>query len=169
MKECDGPDVAPVSDQRYFLFLSLQLWIDNRKQNPLFNLFQQQAADMESITHLSPRLDPNQGCTKATCDATQSIYGYEPDLVATIIFLVVFTASGLAHLWQGFKTRTYFFSIAMAIGCLASVIGYIAKLLLHNDPFSDLGFKMSVVVLTFAPAFFAAGIYYTLKVRRTRN
>lgn len=113
---------------------------------------------------LLPRLDPNQGCTKATCDASKSIYGYEPDLAATIIFLVVFAASGALHLWQGIATRTYFFSIAMAIGCLASVFGYVAKLLLHNDPFSDVGFKMSVVVLTFAPAFFAAGIYFTLKV-----
>lgn len=124
---------------------------------------------MESLTLLLPRLDPNQGCTKATCDASQSIYGYEPNLAATIIFLIVFAVSGCMHLLQGLKTRTYFFSIAMAIGCTASVIGYIAKLLLHNDPFSDLGFKMSVVVLTFAPAFFAAGIYYTLKVRSTFN
>jgi hypothetical protein len=122
---------------------------------------------MNSIAHILPRLDPNQGCTKSTCDASRSIYGYEPNLAATIFFLIVFAASGTAHLWQGIATRTYFFSIAMAIGCLASVIGYIAKLLLHSDPFSDLGFKMSVVVLTFAPAFFAAGIYYTLKVRNT--
>lgn len=121
--------------------------------------------DMETFTHLLRRLDPNQGCTKATCNASQSIYGYEPSLAATIVFLVVFAVSGSVHLWQGIRTRTYFFSIAMAIGCLASAIGYIAKVLLHNDPFSDLGFKMSVVVLTFAPAFFAAGIYYTLKVR----
>ncbi|CZT17752.1 related to phospholipid-translocating ATPase [Ramularia collo-cygni] len=118
---------------------------------------------MEATNYLLPRLDPNQGCTKATCEASQSIYGYEPNLAATVIFLILFATSGLIHLWQGITTRTYFFSIAMAIGCLASVIGYIAKILLHDDPFSDIGFKMSVVVLTFAPAFFAAGIYYTLK------
>ncbi len=51
----------------------------------------------------------------------------------------------------------------MVIGSLSEVMGYIAKVLLWQDPFSDTGFKMSVVLLTFAPAFYAAGIYYTLK------
>lgn len=32
-----------------------------------------------------------------------------------------------------------------------------------NNPFSDVGFKMNVVLLTFAPAFFTAGIYLLLK------
>jgi hypothetical protein len=35
--------------------------------------------------------------------------------------------------------------------------------MLHNDPFSDSGFKLQIVLLTFAPAFFAAGIYLQLK------
>ena len=56
-----------------------------------------------------------------------------------------------------------FFTGAMLLGSVSEVIGYIAKILLHDDPFSDTGFKMSVVMLTFAPAFYAAGIYYTLK------
>ncbi len=51
----------------------------------------------------------------------------------------------------------------MVIGSLSEVMGYVAKILLWQDPFSDTGFKMSVVLLTFAPAFYAAGIYYTLK------
>lgn len=35
--------------------------------------------------------------------------------------------------------------------------------MLHNDPFSDSGFKLQIVLLTLAPAFFAAGIYLQLK------
>lgn len=35
--------------------------------------------------------------------------------------------------------------------------------MLWSDPFSDTGFKMNVVLLTFAPAFFSAGIYLLLK------
>ncbi|KXS94863.1 hypothetical protein AC578_8464 [Pseudocercospora eumusae] len=118
---------------------------------------------MDTSAHLLRRLDPNQGCTKSTCDASQSIYGYAPNLAATIIFLILFALSGLTYIYQGLRSRTYFFSTAMSIGCFAQVLGYTAKLLLHNDPFSDLGFKLSVVILTFAPAFYAAGIYYTLK------
>lgn len=34
---------------------------------------------------------------------------------------------------------------------------------MHNDPFSDTGFKLNVVLLTIAPAFLSAAIYLTLK------
>lgn len=41
--------------------------------------------------------------------------------------------------------------------------GYVGRILLHNDPFSDIGFKLNIVLLTIAPAFLSAGIYLTLK------
>jgi hypothetical protein len=118
---------------------------------------------MSSYAHIYPRLNPNGDCTLETCDASQSVYGYAPNLAATLVFLIVFTLSGVAYIVQGIKTRTYFFTVAMVCGAISENLGYVAKLILHHDPFSGLGFKMSVVLLTFAPAFYAAGIYYTLK------
>jgi hypothetical protein len=118
---------------------------------------------MESILHLVARADENGGCTKETCPVTDSVYGYQPNLGATIFFLALFTISGCTYVWQGLRTKTWFFSVAMLLGSVSEVLGYVAKMILWNDPFSDLGFKMSVVLLTFAPAFYAAGIYYTLK------
>jgi hypothetical protein len=35
--------------------------------------------------------------------------------------------------------------------------------MLHNNPYSDAGFKLQIVLLTLAPAFLTAGIYFTLK------
>ncbi|KAI6905659.1 hypothetical protein D0869_13326 [Hortaea werneckii] len=116
-----------------------------------------------AIPHLIIRADQNQGCTQTTCPVSQSVYGYRPNLAATITFLLIFLFSGLTSTYQGLQTRTYFFTGAMVLGSLSEVLGYTAKMLLWNDPFSDVGFKMSVVLLTFAPAFYAAGIYYTLK------
>ena len=112
---------------------------------------------------LFARADPNQGCTESACPDTASIYGYRPSLAATLFFLILFFLSGLVYTYQGLKTRTWFFTGAMVLGSLSEVLGYVAKLLLWEDPFSDPGFKMSVVLLTFAPVFYAAGIYYTLK------
>jgi hypothetical protein len=43
------------------------------------------------------------------------------------------------------------------------VIGYASRLILSNDPFSPTGFKLNIVLLTFAPAFLTAGIYLLLK------
>lgn len=51
----------------------------------------------------------------------------------------------------------------MLLGSFGETIGYVSKVLMWNNPFSGIGFKMSVVLLTFSPAFFSAGIYYTLK------
>lgn len=78
--------------------------------------------------------------------------------------MIIFALSGAVYVYQGIKSKTWFFSTAMFLGCLSETLGYVAKMLLWDDPFSDTGFKMSVCLLTFAPAFYAAGIYYTLKV-----
>lgn len=120
---------------------------------------------MPTFSHLLPRADPNQGCTKATCSPSDSVYGYRANLGATVFFLILFFLSTLAYTVQGllFRRTAWFFTIAMVLGGLSETLGYVAKMLLWDDPFSDLGFKMSVVLLTFAPAFYAAGVYYTLK------
>lgn len=118
---------------------------------------------MDSIPHLLARADPNRGCTLDTCPVSMSVYGYRANLPATLISLIIFSLSGLLYVYQGVKTKTWFFTGAMVCGCISEALGYVAKIILHKDPFSGLGFKMSVVLLTFAPAFYAAGIYYTLK------
>lgn len=119
---------------------------------------------MDTITyHLIVRANENGNCTQATCPPSKSIYGYTPNLAATLVILIVFSLSGVVYAWQGFRTRTWAFTIAMVLGAVSETLGYVAKLLLHDNPFSDVGFKMSVSLLTFAPAFYAAGIYYTLK------
>ena len=136
------------------------------QSKPLYFILvtQDRTQKMESFSHhLVARLNENGGCTQATCPPSRSIYGYTPNLAATLIFLIFFTLSGVAYSYQGYKTRTWFFTGAMVLGSLSELMGYVAKMLLWNDPFSDTGFKMSVVLLTFAPAFYAAGIYYTLK------
>jgi hypothetical protein len=113
-------------------------------------------------THLYARLDPNQGYTKQTCDPIYSIYRYRPSLLFTLLFLTIFALSALAFLIQGLLPRTrsdyWFFTTTMIIGSNSEVLGYVAKLLLYNNPFSELGFKMNVVLLTFAPAFYEAGV-----------
>ena len=120
------------------------------------------SATTDSLHYLIRRLNENGDCTKETCPTSDSIYGYRPNLAATILFLIFFTVSGCVYLWQGIRTKTKFFTYAMVIGSVSELLGYVAKLLLWNDPFSDTGFKMSVVLLTFAPAFYAAGIYYSM-------
>lgn len=126
-----------------------------RRLNTVLSLYSSSRTSSKAsiMAHLVRRLNENGDCTQDTCPVSQSVYGYRPDLVATWFFLILFALSGCIYTWQAFKTRTWFFSTVMILGSVSEVLGYVAKMLLWSDPFSDTGFKMSVVLLTFAPAF----------------
>jgi hypothetical protein len=102
-------------------------------------------------------------CTIDTCPIELSVYGYRPSLGGTIFLIIIFSILTIGHVAIGWKYRTWTFMIAMGLGCMWEAIGYGGRYLLHQDPFSDPGFKLQIVLLTFAPAFLAAGIYLMLK------
>lgn len=102
-------------------------------------------------------------CTKDTCPASESIIGYAPSLWSGVLFAVLFSVSTIVHAYQGWRYKTWSFLVAMVLGCALEAVGYGGRIMLSNDAFSDPGFKLQVVLLTFAPAFLAGGIYFTLK------
>ncbi|TKA21775.1 hypothetical protein B0A50_08696 [Salinomyces thailandicus] len=117
-----------------------------------------------SSFELSARASGSGDCRKDTCPASASIYGYAPDWDFNMFFTIGFGISGLIFYHQSFiwpKWRA--FSLACAIGCFMESGGYVGRLLLSKDPFSDIGFKLNVILLTIAPAFISAGIYIVLK------
>ncbi|EON66041.1 hypothetical protein W97_05284 [Coniosporium apollinis CBS 100218] len=102
-------------------------------------------------------------CTKDTCPASESIYGYAPSLGANAAFIAIFSVSAVIFTIQGVRTKTRSFSIAMVLGCFCEALGHGGRIMLHYDPFSEVGFKLQICLLTFAPAFLAAGVYLCLK------
>ena len=53
--------------------------------------------------------------------------------------------------------------IGVGLGCAAECGGYVGRIMMHNNPYDELGFQLQIVLLIFAPAFLAAGIYLILK------
>ncbi|KAK2628394.1 hypothetical protein QTJ16_001497 [Diplocarpon rosae] len=107
-----------------------------------------------------------QDCTKVTpgdCSVDNTIYGYLPNLPANAFFIAVFAFLAIAQLGLGLPKRTYFYSIAVAIGCVGECIGYGGRVMMHSNPYGDTGFTVQISCLIFSPAFIAAGIYLTLK------
>jgi preprotein translocase subunit SecG len=51
----------------------------------------------------------------------------------------------------------------MCLGSLAETIGYAGRVMLNDNPYGSVGFQIQICCLIIAPAFFAAGIYLTLK------
>ena len=99
----------------------------------------------------------------AACPVEASIYGYYPSLGWNTFFLAIFTTCTIIQLAQGIKWRTWSYTAFVGIGCAAEAIGYVGRIIMHPNPFSDLGFKMQICCLTFAPALLAGGLYLTLK------
>ncbi|KAF3480016.1 sphingoid long-chain base transporter RSB1 [Arthroderma uncinatum] len=104
-------------------------------------------------------------CTEVTaqCPVQASIYGYYPNRPTNAALTVAFGILMLIQGWQTFKYKTYSYSFAMTVGCLGEAIGYVGRIILHDNPFSATGFQMQITTLIMAPAFFSAAIYLILK------
>ena len=98
-----------------------------------------------------------------TCLIQNSIYGYFPSLPANAFFLALFITLLIAQLYLGIRYRTWTFAFALSCGCLVEAVGYVGRLMLHHNPFSNNGFTMQICCLIMGPAWLAMGIYLTLK------
>ncbi|KAG9190323.1 hypothetical protein G6011_08411 [Alternaria panax] len=98
-----------------------------------------------------------------TCPIEYAYWGYRPSFSTNITFTALFALSTITFLVQGIAGRKWLgFTIAMASGCALEVVGYIGRVLAHQDMFSENPFLIQIICLTIAPAFLAAGIYLCL-------
>lgn len=104
-------------------------------------------------------------CTSVSpeCPVEATVYGYTPSLGFNAFFLAFFVLAAIFHLITSIRYKTYFFGIAITIGCLGEVTGYLGRILLHNNPWSDIGFEIQISCLIFSPSFLVASVYITLQ------
>lgn len=106
-----------------------------------------------------------QTCDEVTsyCPIDVSVYGYYPSLAANGFFLGFFALFALVNLCLGIRYKTWSYMIALVLGCVCAAVGYVGRILLHDNPFNQSGFVMQICCLIIAPAFNSAAIYLTLK------
>jgi hypothetical protein len=104
-------------------------------------------------------------CTSVSpaCPAIATTYGYYPSLGPNIALLTVFGIVVISQLGLVFIYRLWSYSFVIAAACLLEVVGYIGRLLMHANPWSETGFRTQIICLILGPSFLAAGIYLTLK------
>ncbi|EXJ90344.1 hypothetical protein A1O1_03443 [Capronia coronata CBS 617.96] len=104
-------------------------------------------------------------CTKVTpqCPVEATTYGYYPNLSVNSFFIALFGLCMFLQLGMGIWRRTWTYMAVVVIGCFGEAVGYIGRILMHNNPWSGAGFKTQICCLVLAPSFLAAGIYVTLK------
>lgn len=105
-----------------------------------------------------------QFCTEITPECLKyTIYGYRPNLGVNAFFVVFFAVCFGTNIWLGIRYRTKGYAIALTLGCLAMVLGYLGRLGLYFRPFDSIPFQAQVCCLIIAPAFNSAAIYIMLK------
>lgn len=116
-----------------------------------------QTANGTGVGNLTLLLDPNL-CTLETCDLSLSSFNYIPNLGGNAVFAAIFGACILGQLFFGIKYRIWGYMGAMILGLVLEVIGYAARVMLHNSPFNNGDFIMYLTCLTIAPALLSASV-----------
>ncbi|KAF7873873.1 hypothetical protein EAF04_002545 [Stromatinia cepivora] len=106
-------------------------------------------------------MDPSL-CTLETCDLSMSSFEYLPDVAGNAIFAALFGIFFIAQIGLGIKFKTWGYMVAILLGLILEIIGYIARILIHDSPFENDYFLMYLITLTIAPAFLTAAIYLCL-------
>ncbi|KAF8922622.1 RTA1 domain protein [Mucidula mucida] len=94
-------------------------------------------------------------------DSTYHLYNYTPSIPAAAIFAVIFFASGAIHGVQLYRTKGWYF-LVMLIGTFMESIGYVGRIISHNDPQALGPFIMQELMILLAPALLTASIYVVL-------
>jgi hypothetical protein len=97
------------------------------------------------------------------CPVEGTLYGYYPNLGANAFFAALFGVLLILQLILGIWKKTWTFMLAVGLGVFGEMAGYIGRLIMNKNPWSDAGFEAQICCLVLAPSFLAAGIYLCLK------
>lgn len=67
------------------------------------------------------------------CPVEDSIYGYYPNIAANSFFLALFAVCLVFNVYFGIRYKTWTYLLAMGLGSFGEVVGYVGRLLLHNN------------------------------------
>ncbi|KAG4412293.1 hypothetical protein IFR04_014572 [Cadophora malorum] len=98
-------------------------------------------------------------CTSVTpdCPVENTIYGYYPSLPLNAFFVAFFSFFAITNAIYGIYFKTYFFAYVMTVGCISEAIGYGGRIMMNKNPFDEIGFRIQISCLIFAPAFAVGG------------
>ncbi|EFQ30569.1 RTA1 like protein [Colletotrichum graminicola] len=102
-------------------------------------------------------------CTLDTCSVKEwGFVHYRPTIAGNALFLAIMAVIAVYQIYLGIRLKTKSFMIAICLGLLTEIAGYVARVLLNGNPFSRDYFLWYLITLTIGPVFIAAAIYLTL-------
>lgn len=89
----------------------------------------------------SPNFNPNL-CTLQTCPLAYASVSYVPSLAANALYLALFSLLLVIQVFLGIRDRTWGFMVGLVGGLVLEIIGYVARVQLHYNPFLSNPFLM---------------------------
>lgn len=84
----------------------------------------------------------NNLCTLETCCLAQSPFTYHVTYGGNLFFAILFGVTILPQLGLGIYYKTWGFMVGMVIGLILEVLGYVARVQLHDNPFNGDAFLL---------------------------
>ncbi|KAN0060484.1 Envelope glycoprotein gp160 [Thecaphora frezii] len=113
------------------------------------------SASGTALEVLAKRMTLPVGMTPETINYHLSGYGYQPFLVAPIVFTIVFAILSAIHLYQNLCYRQAWMGI-FTFGCILEMGGHALRIYGHFEPFGVNQYIAMQCILVITPAFFAA-------------
>jgi hypothetical protein len=85
---------------------------------------------------------PNDSCTLDTCCLAQSSFLYRPNYGWNLAFAILFGVFIPFQLGLGVRYKSWGFMVGMVMGLILEVLGYISRVMLHDNPFDDSAFLL---------------------------
>ncbi|KAI1128027.1 RTA1-domain-containing protein [Nemania abortiva] len=99
-------------------------------------------------------------CTLATCDISESLYGYRPNLGINVVFVLVYISVAIYCVYLLAKRRQWIgYTIAILIGAWLEFLGYVFRVMGYSNPFRRISWIIQYSSLTMAPIFPTAATY----------
>ena len=85
-------------------------------------------------------LSSNGLCTLFLCPLNYAFLNYVLNLGGNAFYVAIFSLLLLSHSVLGSRYKTWSFTFGMCTGLVLKVVGYIRRILMHSNPFSDNNF-----------------------------
>lgn len=96
-------------------------------------------------------------CTLDICSLSESYYGYRPNLGIDVFLAIVYVAIISHCLFVIIKKRQWLgYTIAVLIGALLELVGFVARIYGYSKPFLRIGWIIQYSLITFAPVLMSA-------------
>ncbi|OCF35191.1 hypothetical protein I316_03233 [Kwoniella heveanensis BCC8398] len=93
-----------------------------------------------------------------------SPYGYTPTSWVCLLFVGLFSASGVVHILQAWRYKYWIVFPTLVIGALLEIIGWAGRYWSSQNVLYDPPFLQQIITLIIAPVFFSAWLYTLLGI-----